>query len=502
MNSDAGRSTAVVRGASRRALPERIGRALNGPSQAKLLLLYTLLALCLLPATAFFGFIVPQTPARLVRTSADLIPELGLWTWLVSLPLPVPDTRITIAASLLVFIFMAFAAYGAALYLSWKRTAPTRVFWIVAGMGLLFSFVNVWSLPNLNTDIYTYILRGRVAAVYGENPYDVVSDEFPDDPFYPYASERYTAEPEEKLPIWMALNIFLARIAGHDPIMNLLTYRLVLFFFNAAILALIILIVRRLYAPYALSGVVFYSWNPIVILFAQSKSDTMMALLVLLAALFLVKGRTWWLSFVLLVLSALIKLVTVPLLAVYLVRSLKLKRWSELAGAVLVGALLAGTAFLLLYLASGGGHVVQMYVGILQLGGSSTPDIMRNVVRLAFIAVAIAAGFLQDGSDRSLLRGWAVVMLFFALFITRFNLSWYLITPIAIVALAPDWRMALVTFGLSFSSFLFNSWDTTFTTDFPSPNVIVLPRILIYLSLPALVAVYVVARMAWRRLQM
>lgn len=499
MNPGGEPSMAVSTGPVRRSGPEQTGVALNGLGERTLVLVFASLALPLLLATSFFSFIVPQTPGRLGRATADLIPQFSLWSWLASPPLPVPATPVLVAASLLLFIAVAFAAYGAALYLSWERTVPTRLLLIVAAMGLLFSFTNVWSLPNLNTDIYNYIMRGRVAAVYGENPYGVAADQFPDDPLYRYASPRYTAQPGGKLPVWMALNVLLARLAGHNPLTNLLTYRLVLFLFNAANLALLILIVRTLHAPHALATAVLYSWNPIVILLAQSKTDTVMVSLMLLAVWFLVNGHRWWLPFTLLVLSALVKLITVPLLAVYLVRSLKLKRWTEFAGSVLVGVVLAGSTFLLLYFSADGGQQVQKYVVLVQKGGSSTPYTLRNVVRLAFVAVTVVAGLMQNGTHRRLLGGWAVVMLFFSLFITRFSLSWYLITPIAIVALVSDWRMALLTLALSFSSFLFNTWDTTFTNDFPPPTVVNLPRFLLYLALPTLVAAYVGASTVWRR---
>lgn len=364
---------------------------------------------------------------------------------------------------------------------------------IVVGTGILFSFFNVWSLPNLNTDIYNYIIRGRVAAVYGENPYGVAADQFPNDPIYPYASHRFTDEPGGKLPAWMALNIFLAGVSGHNPINILLTYRLALLFFNLANLALIVLIVHALDARYVLAGAVLYAWNPIVILFAQSKTDTVMVTFVLLAVWLMVKGIRWWLPFTILVLSALVKLITVPLIGVYLLRSLKLRRWWEVIGSTVIGAVLAGSTVLLLYFSSEGGQVLWTYVGLVEKAGTSTPSLMRNLVLVAFAGIIGVTGFLQNDSRQRLLVGWAVIMLFFSLFVTRFTLSWYLLTPIAIVALIGSWPMHALIVVISFSSLLFNVWDTTFTRAFPSPDVVDIPRFLLYLMPPALIAAYILA---------
>lgn len=468
--------------------------------ERSLLLLLGLLALCLLVATCFYGFVIPQTPGRMERASVALVPRFPVWVWATSIPLPPPESWL-VASMLLLVTGIAFAAYGSALYLGWNRSVSKRLLLTACVLGLLLSFVNVWSLPNLNTDIFNYIVRGRVAAVYGENPYGVPADQFPDDPVYPYASRRFTDEPGGKLPVWMALNISLAKIAGDNPVTNLLTYRLALYLFNAANLVLVVLIARQLHAPGVLAAAVLYAWNPIVILSAQSKTDTVMVFFMLLAAWALVRGRRWWLPVTLLVLSALVKVITAPLFAVYLVSRLKLKRWREFTGSALIGLLLAGATFLLLYFSDEGARQITTFLGLVEKGGSSAPSSLRVVLQLAFIVATLGMGLLQDGTDRRLFVGWAVVMLVFSLFITRVNLSWYLMTPLAIIAVVSDWRMALLAVVLSSTSFLLNLWDTTFTSAFPAPDVVDLPRFLLYLSLPAVAVFFVVARLVWTQIR-
>lgn len=480
---------------------ERARASVNRMDETSLIALYGAFAILLLLGTLFFSYVLPQTPGRLSRPSAELIPQFSFWSWLVSLPAPVPSTRQLVGASLLFFIALSFIVYGIVLYLSWKRSASRRALLVVIALGILLSFTNALALPNINTDIYNYIIRGRVAAVYGENPYGVAADEFPHDPIYPYASHRFTDEPGGKLPAWMALNIFLAGVSGHNPVTILLTYRLALLLFNVANLALIVLIAQLLDARYALAGAVLYAWNPIVILFAQSKTDTVMVTFVLLAVLLLVKGIRWWIPFTLLVLSALVKLITVPLIGIYVLRSLKLRRWVEVVGASVIGAILGGATLLILYFSADGGQVLRTYVGLVEKAGSSTPNLMRNLVLVAFVGATGVAGLLQNDAHRRLLVGWAVIMLFFSLFITRFTLSWYLLTPIAIVALISAWPMHAIIVALSFSSLLFNLWDTTFTEAFPAPDVVDVPRFLFYLLLPSFIMVYVIATRGWRRLR-
>lgn len=448
--------------------------------EASILALYGGFGALVLFATIYLSFIGPQTPGRLARASYDLVPQFRFWAWLTSLPVPVPDNSQTVATWLLVAIAAAFVGYGAALFVGTQRGGSSRVLLIVAGMGLLFSFVNVWALPNLNTDLYNYIMRGRVAAVYGENPYGVAADSYPDDPIYPYASDRFTDEPGGKLPTWMALNILLAKISGNNPVTNVLTYRLTLFLFNAAGLGLVILVMRAIDARRTLSAAILYSWNPIIIMFGQSKTDTVMAFFLLLAAWILVTRHRPLLSFTTLILSVFVKLLTAPLLAIYVIRSVKLKRWKEVAAAAFIASVLFGLLGLLLYFSAPGGRILLKYLGLVDKFGPSGSSIIGNITLLVFMGLVLAAGLLQDGSDRRLLAGWAVVSLFLLVFVTPFTMTWYLITAVATVAIVGNWRLDLLLVAVSFTSFLFNFWDSTFTTTFPPPDILDVPRSLLY----------------------
>lgn len=220
----------------------------------------------------FYNLIIPQTPGRMTRPTASLIADLPLWSFITSLPLPVPQNSHLVAVLLVGFSLIAFASYALAIFITWRNKYQLKTLFIVIISSLSFFQLSVWSLPNVNTDIYNYILRGRVAAVYNANPYYVAADEFPEDPIYPYASHKYTVKPGGKLPAWMSINILLARIAGDDVIANLLIYRSAFFVFNAMTLLLIGLILKKIKPGYVLPGLLMYAWNPIVVMYGQSKN--------------------------------------------------------------------------------------------------------------------------------------------------------------------------------------------------------------------------------------
>lgn len=165
-------------------------------------LLLGCLACILLVESLFSAFVLPQAPGRMAEPSAKLIAEWPLWSFIVSLPLPIPRQSHLLALALLVTSAVKFSAYGSAVYLAWNHPCGRRYWFVVVGAALLFFLIAVCALPNVNRDIYNYIISGRVAAVYGANPYHLPPDRFPGDPLYRYASERYVSYPgDNKLPV-------------------------------------------------------------------------------------------------------------------------------------------------------------------------------------------------------------------------------------------------------------------------------------------------------------
>jgi hypothetical protein len=492
--------------ATRRGLREgdRIERARGALAggDTRLAAVLGALALLLFATFCFYAFVVPQTPVRMARTSASLIGDLWFWSWLDSWGLPVPRGQWTIATTLLVSSLIAFAVYGAAVYTTWTRRAGRRLLFFAAGVAVLFSLVSGFAFPNVNTDIYNYIVTGRVAAVHDANPYTVAPDRFPSDPIYPYAEHRYTAHPDVKLPTWMLVNIPLARVAGDDPVVNLLLYRFVFLAFGLANLALVAGIVNKLDARFTLAAVVAWGWNPIVALFGTSKVDTVMVTFLLLAVLLFLLARARF-GVVSLVLSAFVKLITLPFVATCWLGDLARRRWRRLA--VTTG--LMCLTVLVLYLPYGtSADLLLDHLGLIGRrdsenpvdgGGGSGPSAARLLLAAGFGFLVLWVGLTQSDTLRKLLRGWGLLAVYFALFLVPLGLSWYLMAPIAIAALALDWRLLVLTCLLSFSSFLVNAWDSTSSSAFPLPDVAV-SRGFVYLAPVGLGLLAVVALLARR----
>ena len=101
-------------------------------------------------------------------------------------------------------------------------------------------------------------------------------------------------------------------------------------------LGLIAAILRRWRPRHLLAGLVLYGWSPVVALHGQAKFDSLMATFALLAVLLLVTGR-WWGVLPVAWLSVLVKVLTLPLLAAYVLSEAFARQWRRLAvGSALV----------------------------------------------------------------------------------------------------------------------------------------------------------------------
>ena len=141
-------------------------------------LMYVILGFVLLLASFVYHFVVPLTPGRLGRESVELFAASGGWRWLVQ-QVVVPADSWGVAVLLAVLLAVLGVGYATAVYLAWNRTNKITV-WVVLGFAGLFYLLSVLALPNVNTDLFNYMVNGRLTAVYQQNPYFTAADAYPD----------------------------------------------------------------------------------------------------------------------------------------------------------------------------------------------------------------------------------------------------------------------------------------------------------------------------------
>lgn len=446
------------------------------------------LGLLVVLTTIAGSFIFPLTPIRMTRTSAELIDLSGIWSALAAIPWPVPTDGPTIAVSLLVVGGIAIGAYAAAVAIAWDRPATRRALAAVIIPAAIALGVSTFAFPTQSSDIVDYLLSGRVAVVHGASPYDTPPDAFPDDPLLPYSSGRYTTDPEAKPPVWLGAAMGAAALtANAAPADALLTARVLFMAMTAVNTLLIALILRRWRPNHLLAGLILYTWSPIVLLHGQAKFDTLMATFALLAGLALVASRPMT-SIAVLWLSVMVKLLTLPLVAVSVLGDIAARRWRRV---VISGAIITALT-VLLYLPFGAG--IPQAVGHLTDAADSGTSLPRPVslAMMALAGVAVLwAGLRSRGEIEGTLQGWAVAALA-TVPLGLTGAAWYLLTPIAVVSLSGERWRTIALIGASGIAFLMDSWTRHSNADFPLPVPFGLSRtgaLLIGLAVLAIIAV-------------
>jgi alpha-1,6-mannosyltransferase len=308
-----------------------------------------------------------------------------------------------------------------------------------AGMRLVLLF----SQPTLSGDIYRYIWDGRVQAA-GVNPYRYVPAatelaSLRDPSIWPNISRAdyaVTIYP----PVAQFLFLAVTRLGESVTVM-----KLSLLLFEAAAVAAIIVLLRRLGEP--ATSVAAYAWHPLPVweIAGNGHLDAAMVALLLAGLLVYVRGRTL-LAGVLIALGALIKpfaALTLPVLwrpwdwrlplcvaatialayAPYL--SVGWGVFGFVAGYVQEEGIASGTGLKLLWL-------LQQVTGPLPHAAA----VYLAVAMAVLAALALAVGFRTNRTTQASLRAANWMLVAFLVLISP-NYPWYFLVLVPFLALAP-----------------------------------------------------------------
>jgi hypothetical protein len=197
---------------------------------------------------------------------------------------------------LLALIFYGAAATaGAAVFLARRLGPPTRahLLLVLAGAGVFgVTLLLIPAFPS--QDIFSYIIYGRISALYHANPLTAIPSQFPQDPLLPYVFWQNTRSVYG--PVWLGLSDGLIRLAeglGGSLAVSILLFKGVAFLAHLGNALLVWAILGRLAPRQQLTGALLYAWNPLALLeFAGSgHNDALMLGLFLLGVLLLVQGH-------------------------------------------------------------------------------------------------------------------------------------------------------------------------------------------------------------------
>ncbi len=432
------------------------------------------------------------------RLTAIYAPEFtsAFFAWLpwlrIPLPIDLPD-----APSMVVVLELGLATMIAGYLVGVAALGQQNAChstWIVSGFALLFR-LTLFLLPGLfSTDVFSYVMYGRIAAIHNANPYVDVPDNFPDDPFLGWVFPFWRATPTVYGPLWTDFSWLLSKVTGElSSFDQTLVYRLSIVAFDLLSLWLVWRLLGWIHPGNRRAREVafcVFAWNPLVLfdIVGNTHNDAAMVTLLLGGILLTARGRD--LAGVLAItLSALVKYTTVLALPLVIcagtakipVIGRRLASVALMASGILALTLL--TAWPWLTAPGGVGNVLQVAGGplvinsapivvaltvadqvLVPLGMSTGPaeDISQTWTRI-ITRVIFAVYFIWElarlyrhperdslNSLRAVLAATTRALLIFPLLVLTWVWSWYLSWSLAVGVLL-GWRSWLTRLVVLYS---------------------------------------------------
>lgn len=300
--------------------------------------------------------LLPGIAAGLTVAEPTFAGEVFPWVLIVSKAalVALPDAGSHPGAALRFLMLCAglFAVY-AVVFRAVKGVQSRAVEAFIFGAGSLFLVILLCAPVMLSTDVYAYAIYGRVLAIYGASPYAVSAPITAADPFMPLFGIDYLTSWYG--PLWTLVSAGLAWLGGDRIGLTALLFRGLAVVSALGVAALLWSHLRRTAPARAAQGLVLFLWNPLLVIETgmSGHNDAFMLALVLLGVWLHLRG--WKATAVVAItLSVLVKFLTGPVLALYVLLVLRqLGSWRERVVFLARGGLAAGVVAVAVALAAG-----------------------------------------------------------------------------------------------------------------------------------------------------
>lgn len=190
----------------------------------------------------------------------------------------------------------------------------------------IFGLILLLSYPQTAIDLFVYAIRTRGWALYDLSPFLVSPDAFPvSDPWLSLAGEWADAASPYG-PIWEWLSLGAFYLSGGSYLGHLFALKLISLLAYLGSAVLIYLILRQIRPQWAVAGMAFFAWNPLVLFESvqNAHNDILMVFFLLLAIwayIQLVEQQKFWPALIFVAAfaaSILVKFVTLLVLPFFL----------------------------------------------------------------------------------------------------------------------------------------------------------------------------------------
>lgn len=156
-------------------------------------------------------------------------------------------------------IIILFGLFLLAVRTAADRGLGARPLPVILASTLLLAIPLLLSYPINATDIFGYVIRGRIASVYGESPFSAPAAAFVGDPFMPLVGE-WAGETTPYGPMWEIVAAGLTTISGDNLLAGVQLFKALAL---ASFMGVTTLIWQLLPAgPWRIAGTLLWAWNP------------------------------------------------------------------------------------------------------------------------------------------------------------------------------------------------------------------------------------------------
>jgi len=218
-----------------------------------------------------------------------------------------------------ILLFLLFTFYFFILYLVNKKKVTLQKILLLVVLTCVILF---FSYPAFSHDIFNYMFDARIVTKYYQNPYFHSALDFPNDLWTRFMHWTHRTYPYG--PIWLILTLPFSFLGFGKFVPTLFLFKVMFALFHLGNIFLIYKILQKISPKNIILGVVFYAFNPLVIIesLVSPHNEIMMLFFLLLAIHQIVFGNKLN-SFISLLLSVGIKFVTVSLLPIFLFINMK-----------------------------------------------------------------------------------------------------------------------------------------------------------------------------------
>lgn len=161
-------------------------------------------------------------------------------------------------------LLILFGLYALSYQRSQLLQKPLQLGYILIAT-ILFCLPLIQTYPFNATDIYRYIIRGRVNSIYHANSYTSAPTDFPEDPFFPFAGE-WANETSPYGPAWEMITTAVTASLGHNLSSLLYSFKIIGSIFHLACAFLIWLLLANAPPNQRSAYTILWAWNPALLL--------------------------------------------------------------------------------------------------------------------------------------------------------------------------------------------------------------------------------------------